>query len=132
MYEYTYPSWSNDDTPKGRYYVEIPKRFMNRKVKAIEAYQSQLRKFPHPVSTEAAISLARVRGMAINVGYAEMFYNLMNLLQWWTLIGLVVPFSIIAWFALTIWGISFITDVSQWTKARWGMPVKTKRNWEDD
>jgi LmbE family N-acetylglucosaminyl deacetylase len=74
MYEYTYPSWSNDDTPKGRYYVEIPQRFMNRKTKAIESYQSQLRKFPHPVSVEAALALARVRGMAINVEYAEMFY----------------------------------------------------------
>ena len=74
MYEYTYPSWSNDDTPKGRYYVSLGNGHMEVKIRAIQMYESQLRDFPHPVSAMAAEYLARIRGMAIQVPYAEMFY----------------------------------------------------------
>lgn len=73
MYEYTYPSWSNYDVPEGKFYVDISDG-IKEKVEAIKCYKSQLRQHPHPVSVDTILAINKVRGMAIQRDYAEMFY----------------------------------------------------------
>lgn len=73
MYEYTYPSWSRYNLPDGKFYVDITDT-IDSKIDAIHQYASQVHKWPHPVSEDAAIALARVRGMAVGAHFAEMFY----------------------------------------------------------
>ena len=80
MYEYTYPSWSNINVPDGKIYRDITST-IDAKEKAIYAYDSQIKRWPHPVSYDAAIALARVRGMAIQARFAEMFYVVQSRLE---------------------------------------------------
>jgi LmbE family N-acetylglucosaminyl deacetylase len=70
MYEYPYPDYSISG---GKFYVDISKT-INKKLQAIAAYQSCIKKYPHPASSEAAENVATMRGMAIQVRYAEMFH----------------------------------------------------------
>ena len=58
---------------KPNVYIDITKTF-NKKIKAMEAYKSELRDFPHPRSVEALEALAIKRGSEIGVKYAESFY----------------------------------------------------------
>jgi LmbE family N-acetylglucosaminyl deacetylase len=44
-----------------------------RKLKALEAYASELREFPHPRSLQAVSALARWRGASVGVMAAEAF-----------------------------------------------------------
>jgi LmbE family N-acetylglucosaminyl deacetylase len=43
------------------------------KLKAMKAYKSELKEFPHPRSLEAISALARSRGVSIGVKAAEAF-----------------------------------------------------------
>ena len=55
------------------YFVSLNKSDINNKVKAFLKYKSQVKKFPHPRSKEAIISLSRVRGSQVFRQYAEAF-----------------------------------------------------------
>ena len=55
------------------YFVSLSKSDINNKVKAFLKYKSQVKKFPHPRSKEAIISLSRVRGSQVFKQYAEAF-----------------------------------------------------------
>jgi N-acetylglucosamine malate deacetylase 1 len=54
------------------YYADISK-FIEKKIKIMNIYKSEVNKFPFPRSKEAIYSLARIRGMRIGVKYAEAF-----------------------------------------------------------
>jgi len=54
-------------------YFEDVSKFMKTKLKAMNAYKSEMRKFPHPRSKENIISLAKVRGSTVGLSYAEAF-----------------------------------------------------------
>jgi len=53
-------------------YVNISSTF-NKKIKAIKAYKSELKKSPHPRSIEIIESLAKKRGSEAGVKFAEAF-----------------------------------------------------------
>lgn len=81
MYEYTYPGWKTMDVPQGRMYVDITDT-INYKASAIDAYRSQLKQDPyHPISLNAMWTLAKLRGLAIRVQYAEMFYVVQEVMK---------------------------------------------------
>lgn len=69
-YEYSYPEWDEFDS-KGYLYVSID-AYWDEKKAAMEAYKTQLKDHPHPVSVEAYYKLAGLRGLAIG-GFAERF-----------------------------------------------------------
>ena len=46
---------------------------INTKIEALKAYDTELRKFPHPRSINAIQALAAVRGSSIGVPAAEAF-----------------------------------------------------------
>jgi len=56
------PSWFVDVSP-----------WLERKIQALEAYQAEMRPWPHPRSLEAVTHLARWRGATIGVQAAEAF-----------------------------------------------------------
>ena len=47
--------------------------FLDRKLRALNAYQAEMRPFPHARSREAVEALARVRGTAVGLKAAECF-----------------------------------------------------------
>ena len=71
-YEYAYAGWSPDPLPGGRLYVDVT-GFLERKLDALRAYESQLREPPHPVSLEAVTRLAALRGVEGGMEHAELF-----------------------------------------------------------
>ena len=56
------PQWYEDVTP-----------YLDAKLRALEAYSSELRPFPHPRSREGVIAQARLRGCCVGVEAAEAF-----------------------------------------------------------
>lgn len=54
------------------YFIEIEK-YLDRKLEALRAYQSELREYPHPRSLEAVEYLARWRGATVGYTAAEAF-----------------------------------------------------------
>lgn len=70
MYEYTYPYY---DIPGGKLYVDISSTIA-KKLQALGTYKACLRNYPHPASYEAMQIVAKMRGYAIQVNYAEMFH----------------------------------------------------------
>ncbi len=67
--------WNIPNTVNGfipNVWSDITETF-DRKVAAMNCYQSQLHAFPHPRSIEAIESLAKLRGSTIGVNYAESF-----------------------------------------------------------
>lgn len=53
-------------------YVNIEK-FIEKKIKAMEIYNNELRKYPHPRSKEGIKILAQYRGLEVGYKYAEAF-----------------------------------------------------------
>ena len=53
-------------------FVDITKT-INRKIRALEAYESEIRTFPHPRSPETLMAAAKRWGSVISVEYAEAF-----------------------------------------------------------
>ena len=64
--------WNFGDTFSPNIFVDI-KRELSYKKKAIQAYKTELKKFPHPRSTKAVIALSNLRGSEISVNHAEAF-----------------------------------------------------------
>lgn len=54
-------------------FVEIGKRAIDAKLKAMSAYEGVLREYPHPRSTETIKALATLRGSQAGLVYAEAF-----------------------------------------------------------
>ncbi len=71
-YESTTSGWLNKATAGGQLYVDITSTIKN-KLFSLKAYQSQIRSFPHPTSSEAIKRLAAFRGIECGVEYAELF-----------------------------------------------------------
>lgn len=71
-YESVSSGWWNKRTLGGHLYVDITSTIEN-KLLALEAYQSQIHSYPHPVSSEAIRRLAAFRGMECGVEHAELF-----------------------------------------------------------
>jgi len=53
-------------------YCDITKTFL-KKIKALKAYKTELREYPHPRSLEAIEAVAKKRGTEVGVFYAEAF-----------------------------------------------------------
>lgn len=66
----------NAQTPKNaflpNYFVDIGS-FLAKKISALKEYKTEMRKYPHPRSTEGAEILAKFRGMTIGKEAAEAF-----------------------------------------------------------
>jgi len=61
-------------------YENISKTFEN-KIKALKAYKSELRQYPHPRSLKIVKALARKRGSEIGVEYAEAFMLIREIIE---------------------------------------------------
>lgn len=65
--------WQSSDAR----YAFIPNTYIDisdtidKKVKAMEAYSQEVRKYPHPRSKEAILNLAAYRGQSVGMEYAE-------------------------------------------------------------
>ena len=55
------------------YYINISKEF-KQKIKCLNFYKSELRKYPHSRSLKSIEALARFRGVSVGKKYAEAFY----------------------------------------------------------
>lgn len=55
------------------YFIDISKSFIT-KVKAMRAYENELKTSPHPRSIEGIKALAALRGSAVGCDFAEAFY----------------------------------------------------------
>ncbi len=55
------------------YYVEVNEGEVNSKISALEAYEGEIRKDPHPRSKEVLKALAKLRGSESGFEYAEAF-----------------------------------------------------------
>ena len=63
---------------KPNWFVDISEH-INKKIKALELYNSEMREFPHPRSIENIVNLAKVRGAQVGLKYAEAFVLLRNI-----------------------------------------------------
>ena len=61
------------------HFEDISKQ-INKKIKAIDIYKSEFKKFPFPRSKEALISLAKFRGSTAGVLSAEAFILLKEII----------------------------------------------------
>jgi len=77
QYEYAYLGWGQQPVQGGRMYVDIS-GVIAVKERALEAYRSQMREPPHPVSIQGMRTLASLRGLESGHTFAEMFW----LLKW--------------------------------------------------
>lgn len=69
--EWSFDSSSNRFTPN--FFVEIGKKGIETKIKALSAYKGVMRPYPHPRSNEALEGLAAYRGVQAGCNYAEAF-----------------------------------------------------------
>jgi len=69
--------WRASSDPKHftpNMYVEVSKKNVQAKIKGMESYDFEKRKYPHPRSPEALNILAQYRGITVGKEYAEAFY----------------------------------------------------------
>ena len=69
--EWSFDSSSNRFTPN--FFVEIGKKGLDAKIKALQAYKGVMREYPHPRSIKALDGLAAYRGVQAGCYYAEAF-----------------------------------------------------------
>ena len=74
-YEYPYIGWTPTEPRGGKFYLDITS-YLDQKLHALAAYESQLGQAPHPTSPEAVTTLAAMRGLDCGRAYAELFYML--------------------------------------------------------
>ena len=60
-------------------WIEITNTLID-KIKAMECYQTQIKKYPNPRSSEGIRALAMYRGSTVNVQYAESFMLVRNII----------------------------------------------------
>ncbi|MBI5292230.1 MAG: PIG-L family deacetylase [Chloroflexi bacterium] len=73
LYEYAFVGWTPGEIQGGKMYLDIAAH-LDTKVQAFEAYESQIRPFPHPCSPEAIRVLAAMRGVESGCAASELFY----------------------------------------------------------
>ena len=64
--------WSEEKTFNPNVFVDVSKT-IDTKVKALAAYKSEMRPYPHPRSVKGAEILAEYRGLTISTKHAEAF-----------------------------------------------------------
>jgi LmbE family N-acetylglucosaminyl deacetylase len=68
--------WQNPNTCLGfkpiQYFI-LDKKNINAKIKAMEAYTTERKKYPHPRSKESIMVQAKYRGICISTDFAEAF-----------------------------------------------------------
>ncbi len=65
--------WDNNDCDfRPNRWIDISET-MDKKIAALEAYEQEMRPFPHARSLEAVAALARVRGSSVGIHAAEAF-----------------------------------------------------------
>ena len=69
--EWSFDTSANRFTPN--FFVEIGKKGVDIKIKALSAYKGVMRPYPHPRSNEALEGLAAYRGVQAGCNYAEAF-----------------------------------------------------------
>lgn len=69
--EWSFDTSANRFSPN--YFVEIGKKGVDYKIKALSAYKGVMRAYPHPRSNEALAGLAAYRGAQSGCNYAEAF-----------------------------------------------------------
>ena len=62
-------------------FIEINDKHLDAKIKAMECYEFEKRKFPHPRSPKALKALASYRGVSCGFSYAEAFVIIRQLIQ---------------------------------------------------
>lgn len=65
--------WRFTDSFKPNFFVSLSEKEVELKWKALSCYESEIKPFPFPRSTEGIFTLARYRGMQAGVEYAEAF-----------------------------------------------------------
>lgn len=55
--------------------------YIDRKMEAMKCYQSQIKEFPNPRSSEGIKALAMYRGSTVGVDYAECFMTVRNIIM---------------------------------------------------
>lgn len=83
IYAYEVPSsteWASDTLPAFRpnHFVDVS-GFMEQKIAALQAYEEELREFPHPRSVEAVKALAAWRGASVGLKAAEAFMTVRSI-----------------------------------------------------
>jgi len=76
IYTFEVPSsteCNRNEAFKPNYYVQLSRENFDKKVKALQAYKSEKRDFPHPRSEEYIEALATTRGVECSWKYAEGF-----------------------------------------------------------
>jgi len=74
--------WRASSDPKHfipNLFYSISKDNLNAKISAMESYEFEKRKYPHPRSPEALTILAKRWGISIGCEYAEAFYLIRNI-----------------------------------------------------
>lgn len=54
-------------------FEDISSSDIAKKIEALKIYEGEIKKFPHPRSEEAILSLAKIRGSSVGSNYAEAF-----------------------------------------------------------
>ena len=76
VYTFEVPSsteCNRNEAFKPNYYVQLSRENLDKKTKALQAYKSEKRDFPHPRSEEYIEALATTRGVECGWKYAEGF-----------------------------------------------------------
>ena len=63
---------ASDNKFEPNYFVEVDK-FIKKKLKALNFYKSEMRKYPHARSLRAVKALSEYRGSSVGLNYAESF-----------------------------------------------------------
>lgn len=75
--------WRASSDPKNyipNFFIEVSERDINAKIKGMESYEFEKRKYPHPRSPEALRILAQQRGIIVGKEYAEAFQIIRTIL----------------------------------------------------
>ncbi|MFH1890124.1 MAG: PIG-L family deacetylase [Candidatus Kuenenbacteria bacterium] len=73
--------WQVKDSANGFYptHYENIDKYINKKIKALELYKGELKKYPHPRSSEGIRILAQYRGLEVGYNFAEVFQIIRHL-----------------------------------------------------
>jgi LmbE family N-acetylglucosaminyl deacetylase len=74
LYEFPVSDWSVlDQRPNANLFLKLDKKNIQAKMKAMDLYESQIKPYPHFISSEALNVLAKFRGIQCGVEHAEAF-----------------------------------------------------------
>ena len=73
--------WNTEQSFNPNCFVDISGQ-LNKKLKALDEYKTEMRNFPHPRSNKYVEALAKVRGGSANMDAAEAFVIVRELIEW--------------------------------------------------